>query len=105
MTYRERVADAKANGFAYFDFLTASDRGSARRLTVHLINPDTTESVLITEDLERDEAPTVSDLFQGATWHERETAEMFGITFTGLQDSRPLLTRPEMPAYPLRKTS
>jgi len=27
--------------------------------------------------------PTISDLFAGANWHERETSEMFGIRFEG----------------------
>ncbi|MEA3056579.1 MAG: NADH-quinone oxidoreductase subunit, partial [Actinomycetota bacterium] len=28
-------------------------------------------------------APTWTDVYAGANWHERETWEMFGITFTG----------------------
>lgn len=105
MTYRESVEAAKADGFTYFDFLTASDHGTYRRLAVHLINLNSNERLLITKDLQVDEAPTISDLYEGATWHERETAEMFGITFTGLKDDRPLLTRPDMPTHPLRKSS
>lgn len=45
--------------------------------------------------------PSVADLFPSAQWHERETAEMFGVAFAGHPDPRPLLL-PEATA-PLRK--
>jgi NADH-quinone oxidoreductase subunit C len=35
--------------------------------------------------------PTISDIFQGANWHERETWEMFGVLFTGHPRLEPLL--------------
>ncbi len=48
--------------------------------------------------------PTVSDIFPGLEWHERETHEMFGIEFEGHPDLRPLLLPDELVGkYPLRK--
>jgi len=48
-------------------------------------------------------APTWSNIYLGANWHERETYEMFGITFTG----HPYLTKLYLPGdfegHPLRK--
>jgi NADH-quinone oxidoreductase subunit C len=35
--------------------------------------------------------PTISDIFQGANWHERETREMFGVVFSGHPFLVPLL--------------
>jgi NADH-quinone oxidoreductase subunit C len=35
--------------------------------------------------------PTISDIFQGANWHERETWEMFGVVFSGHPCLEPLL--------------
>ena len=35
--------------------------------------------------------PTISDIFDGANWHERETMEMFGVTFSGHPYPEPLL--------------
>ncbi len=35
--------------------------------------------------------PTISDIFDGANWHERETRDMFGIIFTGHTYMEPLL--------------
>jgi NADH-quinone oxidoreductase subunit C len=46
---------------------------------------------------------SVVDLFPGATWHERETYEMFGITFARHPDLRPLLLPPGFEGNPLRK--
>ena len=48
---------------------------------------------------------TVSDIFPGLEWHERETHEMFGIDFKGHPDLRLLLLPDELDGkYPLRKS-
>ena len=40
---------------------------------------------------EENRVPTISDIFQGANWHERETWEMFGVVFDGHPRLEPLL--------------
>ncbi|MBU1169833.1 MAG: NADH-quinone oxidoreductase subunit C [Proteobacteria bacterium] len=35
--------------------------------------------------------PTISDIYHGADWHERETHDFYGVSFTGHQDLRTLL--------------
>lgn len=35
--------------------------------------------------------PTISDIYEGANWHERETKEMFGVLFNGHPCLEPLL--------------
>lgn len=35
--------------------------------------------------------PTISDLFHGANWHERETHDFYGVVFDGHPDLRTLL--------------
>jgi NADH-quinone oxidoreductase subunit C len=47
--------------------------------------------------------PTLSHLYQGALWPERELAEMFGVTFVGHPDPRHLLLPEDWKGYPLRK--
>ena len=48
-------------------------------------------------------APTWSNVYLGANWHERETHEMFGIVFTGHPNLIKLYLPGEFAGYPLRK--
>lgn len=47
--------------------------------------------------------PTISDIYPGANWHERETHEFFGITFEGHPYLVPLLLPDDADFHPLLK--
>lgn len=59
-----------------------------------------------TEGIEEDPAlylDSVTDLWPGAEWMEREVYDMFGIRFRNHPDLRRILTWESYPAHPLRK--
>jgi NADH-quinone oxidoreductase subunit C len=49
------------------------------------------------------EVPSVTGVWRGADWLEREVWDMFGVKFTGHPDLRRILTWEKFVAHPLRK--
>jgi len=49
------------------------------------------------------EVPSVTSIWKGANWLEREVWDMFGVKFTGHPDLRRILTWEGFAAHPLRK--
>jgi NADH-quinone oxidoreductase subunit C len=49
------------------------------------------------------ELPTISTVFPGANWHERETHDFFGIRFLGHPNLKPFLLPEDADFHPLRK--
>ena len=47
--------------------------------------------------------PSISTVYSGALWHERETMDFFGIRFAGHPDPKPLLLPEDMTDHPLQK--
>jgi NADH-quinone oxidoreductase subunit D len=55
-------------------------------------------------DPEETALASVTDLFPGADWQEREVAEMFGVRFTGRSATRALILHSLSSVHPLRKS-
>ncbi|MBI4979429.1 MAG: NADH-quinone oxidoreductase subunit C [Spirochaetes bacterium] len=49
------------------------------------------------------EVQSISSIYKGAAWHEREAHDFFGIRFSGLDDHTPLLLAEDADYHPLRK--
>ena len=49
------------------------------------------------------ELPTISGVFPGANWHERETHDFFGIRFAGHPNLKPFLLPEDADFHPLLK--
>lgn len=98
--------DDSALAMDFFDWLSAVDElPDGFRLVAHLWSTSARHGVLLRTLVppEAPELPSVVDLYPGAAWHERETHEMFGVSFAGHPDPAPLLLPPEFEGHPLRK--
>lgn len=62
--------------------------------------------VVISTDIDHDSPSiaSVTGVYPGANWHEREAAEMFGIDFVGHPDLTKLYLPDGFEGYPLRKS-
>lgn len=59
--------------------------------------------IIIEADRNNPVFPSIGSIYPGAVWHERESAEFFGITYEGSKDSRGLLLPLDVNFHPLRK--
>jgi len=97
-------------GFAcdYADFTTGVDLGgdSGYEVVTHLFSTEHHHNVRVKVAVPADDAslPSVSDLWATCDWHERETAEMFGIRFEGHPMPVKLLLSEPFEGHPLRKS-
>jgi NADH-quinone oxidoreductase subunit C len=89
----------------YFDWLSAVDELDGFSVLVHLWSLTEHHHVLLRTRLPHDDPslPTLTGVFAGASWHERETHEMFGILFDGHPGLVPLLLPEGFEGHPLRK--
>jgi NADH-quinone oxidoreductase subunit C len=90
----------------FFDFLCGVDEEALGiGIVLHVYSTSHRHHLQIRSVVPRDggHLPTVHDLWAGANWHERETAELFGVTFDGHPNLAKLLLPEEFEGWPLRK--
>ena len=93
-------------GLSYFDLLTAVDeRAAGFDVVLRLWSVSGRTGLLLRTRCPRDDAtvPSLTGVFAGAGWHERQTAELFGIAFDGHPGLAPLLLSEQVDGHPLRK--
>lgn len=98
--------DADLN-FHFLTDLTGMQTADEKQLGViyHLHNMPKNMRVRIKTffDINKPEIPTVTDLWDGANWMERETYDFFGVRFKGHPNLTRILNVDEMDIFPLRK--
>jgi NADH-quinone oxidoreductase subunit C len=86
--------------------LCGVDTGRTMQVVYHLWSPLSPHWLrVIADGLSRDDprVPSITFLWPGAEWAEREAFDMFGIVFEGNRDLRRIYMPPDYLAYPLRK--
>ena len=115
---------AQDEGYAFFDWLSAVDQtdaeegeglpGPGLEVVLHLLDVSRAPTDGVTGLLLRTRVPagaslpSLTGVFRGAAWHERETVEMFGLVIECFDDGtglglRPLLLPEGFEGTPLRK--
>ena len=102
-----RLRDGAETRFISFLDLCGVDypaRKERFEVVYHLLSPRNNQRIRIklrTDDVTP--VPTITEVFPGAAWYEREAYDLYGILFTGHPDLRRLLTDYGFEGHPLRK--
>jgi NADH-quinone oxidoreductase subunit C len=86
--------------------LAGVDTGTHMQVVYHLWSASSPDWLrVIADGMPRDDPriPSLSGLWPGAEWMEREAYDMFGIIFEGNRDLRRIYMPPDYTSFPLRK--
>jgi NADH-quinone oxidoreductase subunit C len=94
----------EALGCRFFNFLTAVDwKEQGLEVVCRVDNLEARLTVVMRVRLAGASCPTLTGVWRGADWMERECYDMFGITFEGHPDHRRILLGDDWEGHPLRK--
>lgn len=102
------LSDLQNRGYVHLADLTAYDE-TAKAARFHVVyelisfKEKKRCSVVAVLKNEKPTVVTVTDLWKGANWLEREVYDMYGISFEGHPDLRRILLPPSFVGFPLRK--
>jgi NADH-quinone oxidoreductase subunit C len=93
-------------GCRYFNWLSAVDwKDQGLEVVCRVENLEAALVVIMRTRLAAGQTacPTLTNLYRGADWMERECYDMFGVVFEGHPDLRRILLTDDWVGYPLRK--
>lgn len=99
---------AKAAGFDAFSDLFAIDHFTTApryEVVLNLVAMESRERIVVSTRVPYDapSVPTLTDVFQGANFYEREAYDLMGVDFPGHPDLTRILMPDEWIGHPLRK--
>jgi NADH-quinone oxidoreductase subunit C len=105
-TIRDAVAVCDKEGYLLEDVM-ASDLQEGFEVAYHLSLLDGANRIVLRLTVPHDapEVPTISDIYPGADWHERECFDFYGVRFTGHPNLYFLLLPEDTTEHPLRKAA
>ncbi len=98
--------DKRTNFISFIDLCGVDypEREARFDVVYHLLSPkNNTRIRLRVQTDEETPVPSITGIYPGAEWFEREAYDMYGILFTGHPDLRRLLTDYGFDGHPLRK--
>jgi NADH-quinone oxidoreductase subunit C len=103
--YRALCERLYAAGFDYPRCLSGADMEYGLRVTLHLTRLASGDKAVVRTDVtyEHPRLPSVSDLWGGVEWHEREAYDLVGISFDGHPDHRRILLEDDWTIHPLQR--
>ena len=103
--YRALCEQLKQEGYDFPRSVSGIDMGYGLRVTLHLTRMRDLAKVAVRTDVpyKNPVVASVTDLWPGVEWYEREAYDMLGIRFRGHPDLRRLLLEDEWELHPLLK--
>ena len=98
--------DPQCQFISFIDICGADYPARLRRFDVvyHLLSPRQNQRVRVKVQTDEDTpVPSVTPVYPGADWFEREAYDLYGILFTGHPELRRILTDYGFDGHPLRK--
>lgn len=103
----EALHNDKDLAFDYPMSMTGVDWPEEKKITCvyHLWSVALGHKLVVKCETDRDKPviPTVSDLWRGCEWFEREVYDLLGVTFEGHPDLRRIMLTDDWVGFPLRK--
>ncbi|MCS1352275.1 NADH-quinone oxidoreductase subunit C [Mechercharimyces sp. CAU 1602] len=99
------LRDDPSFSFDYLRHFAGLDQGEYLEVVVHLHSFIHKHDLCIHVPTPKEEAtvPSVTDIWAGADWNEREAYDLLGISFTGHPNLRRILLPDDWTGHPLRK--
>jgi len=98
------VAQAMLDQGCFLESLTALDLRESFSLVYHFANFNELCRTVVHASLAKGiQAPTISQVYPGADWYEREVYDLFGIKFAGHPNLKRLLLPEDADFHPLLK--
>ncbi|MBI2486112.1 MAG: NADH-quinone oxidoreductase subunit NuoB [Deltaproteobacteria bacterium] len=98
--------DLRERGFDFLTYITAVDYVDTLDVAYNVRSLENNEEQTWKVSLEPSNpiVPSITSMYKGAEWHEREAYDLFGIDFTGHPDLRRILLPDDWQGYPLKKS-
>ncbi len=86
--WKQAHAEVHTQGGVRLEWITAvHNGGDTFDVMSRIANEDVTTSIVLVTKIDKETIQTLIELFASADFHEREVAQMFGITFAGREET------------------